>query len=1055
MAEFKIVEYNSTHAAAVADMWNRSGDSWGGYNMEITAESVRLEEETSTHVNLYLAVVMEEVVGYCKIGKWTENEGALYIESLNVRPDWHEKKIGKALVLRAVGRTMELGWPRLDLDTWAGNTKAVPLYKKAGFFWEERDEQVYLVNFLPELLGNPLVCDFFQEADWYADSTRPIRVEPDGREHNGFVYFAYAWQKASRHLAVEYARRGRGLRMIDRDEFSVTATVEKLELVFGRRYGVRYEFVNRTGKPLPVVVKGRNDKNVRFEYAQAAVVDKELTLQAEFWVDAIDAEQSPWKTHPRVSADITIGDKEALFQVGIVPKFPADLELSRMPGADRAGTVSRAYLTVRNNLSEPADFSIGMPDSPGIHFLESNTVISLEAGKTGSLTIPYILSEPCVYAKHADIEARASGEGSLRFKRELGCLFCLPSGTCHGEMAVGRNERAYVIGCGVYSLRLFHVRDAHLNGVVVRNEHTSQPEGVFLPPKLGKPFSDEFIKTKPASVQFETSGPMVTLKATYFSLDFAGIKVEMHVQISLDGIVRRWFCVTNETAGEPAAGEPTKELFFHEGFNVDMTNAVLPYKGRIVGTRTETPIQPWSWDWTKVDENWLFARHPKGTCALIWSPGTEVRGDEWMLSTTWKVGRLGPGETYRTKPVTVAMNFFETWRQCRDFAAATGRERAVLPVSIVESLEIRVNDGNPFVAGAYAVRVEEHKQKNLRGAVSVSSMLGLFPPAFRQCDESQPAKMVELLVEPDWTRGTGAVCTEVDTISIRAELEALHLTRKRTVFYKQGGSVVTSESSRNGYTVATAGNGVLDIKAAPGFAPGLFSCRHLGREWLHSSFPVAGPKDWWNPWVGGIAFHPSGVEARPLLKETSDVEAVLRQDNYGNFWRGLAVRTVFSKHDDYHGLEYRQFFMLLPGVPVLLNQVEILQNTGEYYSRKRFATEIFIRAAERNADTFVGFLNSRGQRADVVSGSEELWLRTRSNLCFRPRDGEGALCVFADSERAEVGIMANKATTGAWLTDRVTCETGGRWISLARFLIFGHDSLDDERLQGLKALTLG
>lgn len=89
-----------------------------------------------------------------------------------------------------------------------------------------------------------------------------------------------------------------------------------------------------------------------------------------------------------------------------------------------------------------------------------------------------------------------------------------------------------------------------------------------------------------------------------------------------------------------------------------------------------------------------------------------------------------------------------------------------------------------------------------------------------------------------------------------------------------------------------------------------------------------------------------------------------------------------------------------------------------------------------------------------MSGTEELWLRTRSDLCFHSRDGMGALCVFADAERTGVEIMANKATTGTWLADRITCETGGRWISPARFLVFGYDSLDDERLQDLKVLTL-
>ena len=167
MTDFKIVEYEPSHAAGLAEMWSRSGDSWGGYSVEFTEESIQRDMERSVHVGCFLAVAGEEVVGYCKVGTWAEEEGSLYVDTLNVRPDFHGKKIGKALMLKAVERTIELGWPRLDLDTWPGNTKAVPLYKKTGFFWEEREGDVYLVNFIPEVLANELVKDRFQTIDWY------------------------------------------------------------------------------------------------------------------------------------------------------------------------------------------------------------------------------------------------------------------------------------------------------------------------------------------------------------------------------------------------------------------------------------------------------------------------------------------------------------------------------------------------------------------------------------------------------------------------------------------------------------------------------------------------------------------------------------------------------------------------------------------------------------------------------------------------------------------------------------------------------------------------
>jgi hypothetical protein len=135
----------------------------------------------------------------------------LYVELLNVRPDYHGRKIGKMLVLQAVQKTIELGWPRIDLFTWPGNVKAVPLYKKCGFFWAKREDSTHLLNFIPTVLQTEVLQDYFKDIDWYEDSARTIEVKPDGRKENNFNYFEYLWEKAGRQLRVEFEQTGRGI----------------------------------------------------------------------------------------------------------------------------------------------------------------------------------------------------------------------------------------------------------------------------------------------------------------------------------------------------------------------------------------------------------------------------------------------------------------------------------------------------------------------------------------------------------------------------------------------------------------------------------------------------------------------------------------------------------------------------------------------------------------------------------------------------------------------------------------------------------------------------
>lgn len=136
--QIRIIEYDPSYAAALADMWNRSNESWGGGTNQRTEDTVRREMESSSNLNAFLAVHENEVVGFCSFAHYRYDENALYVPLLNVRPDYHGYKVGRNLILNAVRKTVEAGWPRLDLFTWAGNTKAVPMYKKCGFFWEKK-----------------------------------------------------------------------------------------------------------------------------------------------------------------------------------------------------------------------------------------------------------------------------------------------------------------------------------------------------------------------------------------------------------------------------------------------------------------------------------------------------------------------------------------------------------------------------------------------------------------------------------------------------------------------------------------------------------------------------------------------------------------------------------------------------------------------------------------------------------------------------------------------------------------------------------------------------
>lgn len=200
MSKAIIVEYSPLYAKAVADMWNNSSEGWNGRVFNKSEAKVLRDEACVSYLNLYLAVEADMVLGYAKLTKYAEENGVAYIELLSVLPSYHGKGIGRELVKQCVLRAAELGFGRIDLFTWAGNTKAVPLYKKCGFFWEKMENQsTHLMNFLPGLLNNELLKPYWDYFDWYHDSKRELKTEPDGRNENGFDLYDYLLEKAAKH----------------------------------------------------------------------------------------------------------------------------------------------------------------------------------------------------------------------------------------------------------------------------------------------------------------------------------------------------------------------------------------------------------------------------------------------------------------------------------------------------------------------------------------------------------------------------------------------------------------------------------------------------------------------------------------------------------------------------------------------------------------------------------------------------------------------------------------------------------------------------------------
>jgi len=225
----EIRRYKIEDAQKMAEHINGSDLAWPGsgftHGVPFTRALVEdwMEEEDW---EVYLAWEKEEIAGFSSLTCIDAKKKTAYIPLLNVHPDFHGGGIGRKLLFKCVQRAIEDKYHRLDLHTWPSNRKAIPLYKKIGFFWNP-ETSVHMVNYLPMVLQNPLVREFINSREWYGFLQRSFKLAEDEETWKGMEVFNYRWEWDNDYLLVRVDRKGEKIVNIESPAFSIGLSLEK------------------------------------------------------------------------------------------------------------------------------------------------------------------------------------------------------------------------------------------------------------------------------------------------------------------------------------------------------------------------------------------------------------------------------------------------------------------------------------------------------------------------------------------------------------------------------------------------------------------------------------------------------------------------------------------------------------------------------------------------------------------------------------------------------------------------------------------------------------
>ncbi len=1034
--QVRIIEYDPSYAGALAEMWNRSKDSWGGGTNQKTEANVRRMMEVSSHLHAFLAVDGGEVVGFCSFSHYHQDEGAMYVPLLNVRPDYHGCKVGRNLILKAVRQTVEAGWPRLDLFTWAGNTKAVPMYKKCGFFWEKNDDYVHLMNFIPTLLQTEALAPYFDELDWYADSTRELVIEPDGRTERGFDFFDYTWRKGTLALRAEFEKSGRGLTALDTPEYAISTLIDDHDLVFGSAYKVRYRIENRSASAMTIEIKGQNNKCIRYalHVSQTVAPGETVMVEGEFELDPILEEQNDKKTHPVVMSTWVINGKRAEFRIGIAPKFPVKMKVALQAGELYHGIPAMLYLNAENHFATEAEFSFEWPETDIVEWADRTVRFTVPAKGKAAIPAPFRLRSYGLLSHEVEVTAVPAGHKEVTFTSKLSVLLKGTQGRYGGQ-----NGDQWVAVNGAFSL---HMNKLDNNMWI---EYPGSRHNFWWNyPKLGKPFSQEFSKKQAAEVKIYAEGESQVLEALYESEDFSGLQIKSVAKLSANGIAE-FHCEICNTSSRVL--EENMHLLTNFGFFG--SRLILPYQGRYVDMGDAYSSDPANWDSAKITENWLFCKEENVTCGICWDPSLKLLRSDYPLGLEHELGRLAAGAVVKTNPIIFALNTFLKWSDFRSFARRL--PTPVVPV-LDNHLELVIGGGNPFAAGLLSAELIERKVAPLAGRLEVHMQKGVDPErqmAVVELDPEQHLHSAHVEISTENRNGQGQ---SEPGRKLRAVYHGEDWIQERSAlwFPQTGGSVTCEIEESAAGPVYTVNNGVLSIAAAPGFGSVVHSLKHNGAEWLDTSYPEPVPHSWWNPWHGGLGVDIPRLGGFSRQQEPRNTDWAERKDGYGNVWKGLRVTTSITKHEVNRGIVIHQHYLMLPGVPVLCVLHSVTNGSGEVLPHYSFADDNFFRPSP---EVFTeGWVEVPGQ-GQFSLGKLEAQLQSKGLLRIGAASRQDMLQVVSSYPKQSSAVYVNNKGICQGVNYQLSLLNGETVWTQPTFLILGPIALDPEDVRGLLHLS--
>ena len=932
-----IIEFKREDASKLADLFNsfdKEGLWPGGFTggVPYTAERVLDSFPASVKcISILISTHEDKFTGVCSLHPHYEDPEAAYIGVLGVHPDYLGKGHGKAMILRALQIAAQNNLRRVDLDTWAGNLRAVPLYKKCGLFWIP-ETSVRMQDYISGIKNFPLAKQFLTKYDWYSTQKRQLELVPDEIKLEEMDVFTYEFSKDGDNLKVWIDRYGRSIMGIERtmnnEGFSIVARLKDHKVIAGVEENLIISIQNNTETSIQgsVFLSGFEGLNFTKQPQQSFTINRgeSLELKSRFLVSPEIEVPDIERKQKTIKANLIINGELVPLEVGM--RILAPLEFRTQPESivTCPGTKGTIQFNIYNNSKDAFIGKICLIDEQERLSLKEHAVPmkippKSYAGFNAEVEIPRDQPTSAIPLK---LFAKGKIKDSdIKTKIKTIHVKCLtPGGTVSYIGETKRGKEIIIENQDVMASMC-------LRGALLEITHKGAPSG---PKKIwtrggfgvGPPFG--FIRPVDHDYELIEKPEELQLVLSRMHQDKPGVKMIRTLTFYFGtSLIKDQIKVIN--TNPEVTYELNARIFGRSFIGSEFSKLVLPLDVGILEhdtigfpvSESDLPTDP-----NKYAESWVcFEDTVQNYCfGEIWSKDKlfKIRAREGSYVPEYRLGEIKPGESVFTSAFYYVIekgNWQTIRRRYKSLVGKRFSPKEAASVIAKPLFDVKVADTVLFDSRRLKTQLAV---VNTRNKPATGKLTIIPPEGWKiQPEEVEIQKITanktfatDITIAPpsDAELGmfSGALSFSSPNQEVRFPLNFCILS-KRT----QGSTEVTTKEEQN-KNIFKISNGLLQFKASADFAGCLY---FLGKgsalNQLGTSFPNIQTKVFLENYSGGIrSFYMDdefNFQKSKTHEETFDAEPIEEE-----LWKGVQFTYETKKQEEMKGILGSIAFLTLP-----------------------------------------------------------------------------------------------------------------------------------------------